>query len=84
MKLNNDDKIHGIMIEMPLPKHLHPYSIFSTINPIKDVDGLTAYNIGALTQYGHYKDESHFISDLVLFNIIRIFIFLVHHYRVYI
>ena len=43
-KLNNDKKIHGIIIQLPLPKHFDRDSLISCINPMKDVDGLTDEN----------------------------------------
>ncbi|MBL0386504.1 bifunctional 5,10-methylenetetrahydrofolate dehydrogenase/5,10-methenyltetrahydrofolate cyclohydrolase [Tumebacillus sp. ITR2] len=44
-KLNQAPDIHGIMLELPLPKHLNKQRIISAINPIKDVDGLTQTNL---------------------------------------
>ncbi len=49
IQLNNDDNIHGIIVQLPLPKHLDSQKIINLINPIKDVDGLTSTNIGNLT-----------------------------------
>lgn len=46
--LNNDDTIDGIIVQMPLPKHLNTNAIQNTISPNKDVDGLTFYNAGKL------------------------------------
>lgn len=43
--LNNDDKIHGIIVQMPLPKDFNDDEIIEEINPKKDVDGLTAKNL---------------------------------------
>jgi len=40
-KLNEDTKIHGIMVQLPLPFHLNPDEILQVIAPEKDVDGLT-------------------------------------------
>ena len=45
-KWNNDNSIHGILVQLPLPKHIDKNKILNAINPIKDVDGLTAYNSG--------------------------------------
>ena len=47
--LNKDDSVHGILIQLPLPKQLDEFSTISRISPIKDVDGLTPYNIGLLS-----------------------------------
>ena len=46
--LNKDDSVHGILIQLPLPKQLDEFSTTSRISPIKDVDGLTPYNAGLL------------------------------------
>ena len=47
-KLNKDDSIDGIIVQMPLPKHLDTELIQNTISPLKDVDGLTYINAGKL------------------------------------
>ena len=47
-KLNNDDSIDGIIVQMPLPSHLDTELIQNTIDPLKDVDGLTYLNTGKL------------------------------------
>ncbi|AEF17218.1 Bifunctional protein folD [Thermoanaerobacterium xylanolyticum LX-11] len=47
-ELNTDDSIHGIMIEMPLPKSYDAQRIYDLINPIKDVDCISTYNMGRL------------------------------------
>ncbi len=46
--LNNDPAVHGILIQLPLPSHIHEFDILTSLNPLKDVDGLTPYNIGML------------------------------------
>lgn len=48
--LNLDDEVDGIIVQMPLPKHLDPIKILNTISPEKDVDGLTFINSGKLLQ----------------------------------
>ncbi|MEM2144215.1 MAG: bifunctional methylenetetrahydrofolate dehydrogenase/methenyltetrahydrofolate cyclohydrolase FolD [Candidatus Jordarchaeaceae archaeon] len=47
-RLNNDNKIHGILVQLPLPKHLDENRIISAISPEKDVDGLHPVNAGRL------------------------------------
>jgi len=47
--LNNDDKIHGILVQLPLPNNIDEFTTTSRISPIKDVDGLTPHNAGLLT-----------------------------------
>lgn len=46
--LNKDDSVHGIMMQVPLPKHLDETIIIEHISPDKDVDSLTDTNIGRL------------------------------------
>ena len=46
MALNKNDKIHGIIVQLPLPKYLDKTMILQAINPLKDVDGLTSLNLG--------------------------------------
>ncbi len=47
--LNNDDTIHGILVQLPLPGHLDEQVVTQAINPSKDVDGFHFINIGKLT-----------------------------------
>jgi len=47
-ELNHDKHIHGILVQLPLPKHLDPVAIIEKIDPRKDVDGLHPWNIGRL------------------------------------
>ncbi len=47
--LNADDSVHGILVQLPLPKQLGEFETTSRISPIKDVDGLTPYNAGLLS-----------------------------------
>lgn len=46
--LNEDTNINGILIQLPLPKHLNQQKILEAIEPIKDVDGFTSYNFGRI------------------------------------
>jgi len=46
--LNSDDKVHGILVQLPLPHHINVFKVIDSIKPEKDVDGLTAYNAGML------------------------------------
>lgn len=48
-ELNRDDAIHGILVQLPLPKHLDEQIITQAISPSKDVDGFHFINIGKLT-----------------------------------
>lgn len=47
-KLNDDDSVHGILVQLPLPKHLNEFNTTTQILPEKDVDGLTPPNVGLL------------------------------------
>ncbi len=49
-ELNQDDSVHGILLQLPLPQHLSNEHLLNCIDPKKDVDGLTAYNLGRLLQ----------------------------------
>lgn len=45
-KLNNDDKIHGILCQLPLPRHLNEKAVINAISPAKDVDAFHPQNVG--------------------------------------
>ena len=47
-KLNNDDKIHGILVQLPLPKGLDEKAVINTIRPEKDVDAFHPSNVGKI------------------------------------
>tara|TARA_B100001758_G_scaffold4521_1_gene3590 strand:- start:15 stop:887 length:873 start_codon:yes stop_codon:yes gene_type:complete len=47
-ELNQDSSVHGILVQLPLPKHLSEFETTSRISPLKDVDGLTPHNAGLL------------------------------------
>ena len=47
-RLNADPEVHGILVHLPLPKHLDSESVIAAISPDKDVDGLTVVNAGRL------------------------------------
>jgi methylenetetrahydrofolate dehydrogenase (NADP+)/methenyltetrahydrofolate cyclohydrolase len=47
-ELNADQVIHGILVQLPLPKHIHTDKIIAAIDPQKDVDGFHPYNVGGL------------------------------------
>ena len=55
-QLNSDDSVDGILVQMPLPKHISENNIMEHISPKKDVDGLNPYNIGRL----YLKEEGLF------------------------
>jgi len=47
-RLNADPAIHGILVQMPLPKHMQPDAVIRRIHPAKDVDGFHPVNVGKL------------------------------------
>ncbi|CAI3250168.1 bifunctional methylenetetrahydrofolate dehydrogenase/methenyltetrahydrofolate cyclohydrolase [Enterococcus cecorum] len=47
-ELNHDDKVHGILVQLPLPKHINEDLVLDTIDPAKDVDGFHPMNLGNL------------------------------------
>jgi methylenetetrahydrofolate dehydrogenase (NADP+)/methenyltetrahydrofolate cyclohydrolase len=47
-KLNNDDKVNGILVQLPLPKQIDEEKVIQAIAPQKDVDGFNEKNVGAL------------------------------------
>ncbi|MDY6011800.1 bifunctional 5,10-methylenetetrahydrofolate dehydrogenase/5,10-methenyltetrahydrofolate cyclohydrolase [Clostridium sp.] len=47
-RLNNDESIHGIMIQLPMPKHIDEKKVINLISPKKDIDCLTYENVGKL------------------------------------
>ena len=49
-ELNADPKIHGILVQLPLPKHFDADAVLEAIAPTKDVDGFRAENVGSLMQ----------------------------------
>ena len=46
--LNNDEKIHGILVQLPLPKHINEDRVISAISPLKDVDGFHPESVGKM------------------------------------
>ena len=55
---NADDSIHGILVQAPLPHQMDEREVFNSVNPLKDVDGFNATNLGKLCQ----EVEDGFIS----------------------
>ena len=53
-RLNADDKIHGILVQLPLPKHLNEEAILLRIDPKKDVDAFHPYNVGRIMIGNHH------------------------------
>lgn len=53
-RLNNDPKIHGILVQLPLPRHLDEGAVIAAISPDKDVDAFHAENVGKI-MLGNYR-----------------------------
>ena len=49
-RLNNDPKIHGILVQLPLPDHINETKVLRAVTPLKDVDGFHPYNVGLLVE----------------------------------
>ncbi len=72
--LNNDERIDGILVQLPLPEHIDEAQILEAISPAKDVDGFHPYNVGRLvtghpvfqpcTPYGVMKMFEHIGVEL--------------------
>ncbi len=73
-ELNNDPRIHGILVQLPLPDHIDESKVLESISPDKDADGFHPYNVGRLvtgnplyqpcTPYGIMKMLEHTGVDL--------------------
>jgi methylenetetrahydrofolate dehydrogenase (NADP+)/methenyltetrahydrofolate cyclohydrolase len=47
-RLNDDDGVHGILVQLPLPKHIDTAQVLLAVDPAKDVDGFHPFNVGRL------------------------------------
>ena len=56
-KLNGQDNVNGILVQLPLPKHIHEQTILDSIDPNKDADGFHPLNVGKLSIASH-NDEN--------------------------
>jgi methylenetetrahydrofolate dehydrogenase (NADP+) / methenyltetrahydrofolate cyclohydrolase len=52
LALDDDEEVHGILVQLPLPKHLDSRKVLAAVSPAKDVDAFHALNLGALLE-GH-------------------------------
>ncbi|HEY5897664.1 MAG TPA: tetrahydrofolate dehydrogenase/cyclohydrolase catalytic domain-containing protein, partial [Burkholderiales bacterium] len=48
LQLNDDDDVHGVLVQLPLPKHIDAAKVQEAVSPAKDVDAFHAANLGAL------------------------------------
>jgi len=51
-ELNADDRVDGILVQLPLPRHIDPQRVIVAVDPAKDVDGFHPYNVGLLWSGG--------------------------------
>jgi methylenetetrahydrofolate dehydrogenase (NADP+) / methenyltetrahydrofolate cyclohydrolase len=54
-KLNADDRVDGILVQLPLPKHIDPQRVIDVVDPAKDVDGFHPDNVGLLWSGGRVR-----------------------------
>lgn len=57
-ELNSDEMVHGILVQLPLPKQVYAPEVIKAICPRKDVDGFTAYNLGKMFLSSEFEDLS--------------------------
>ena len=55
--LNNLNNVHGILVQLPLPKHIHEQTILDSIHPNKDADGFHPVNVGKLSIASHNSEN---------------------------
>ncbi|AVP87591.1 bifunctional 5,10-methylene-tetrahydrofolate dehydrogenase/ 5,10-methylene-tetrahydrofolate [Candidatus Phycorickettsia trachydisci] len=67
-ELNIDPKVHGIIVQLPVPLHLNVQEIFNTIHPAKDVDGLNPINIGKLYSAPRVHISNDFNYEYTLYD----------------
>jgi len=66
-QLNNDKSVDGIMVQLPMPKHINESEVLESILPSKDVDGLTSTNLGKL-----FKNDSSAIAPATAKGVIKL------------
>ena len=68
IKLNNDERVHGILVQMPLPSHINTNRIQNAVLPEKDIDGLCDENAGRLF---HAKDGLYPCTPLGIMELLK-------------
>ena len=73
-RLNADPKVHGILVQLPLPRQIHEAAIIQAVHPLKDIDGFSPENLGLLTagQPRYLPCTPHGVQQLLLRNSIRV------------
>src|SRR5438132_1025210 len=71
-QLNADPKVHGILVQLPLPRQIAEAAIIQSVHPLKDVDGFSPENLGLLTagQPRYLPPTPHGVQQLLLRNAI--------------
>jgi methylenetetrahydrofolate dehydrogenase (NADP+) / methenyltetrahydrofolate cyclohydrolase len=69
-KLNADPEVHGILVQLPLPKQIDESAVLRAVSPLKDVDGFSPENLGLLTsgQARYLPCTPHGVQQLLLRN----------------
>jgi len=68
-RLNHDPKVHGFLVQMPLPKHIDPNKVIERIDPRKDVDAFHPINVGKMLigeEDGFLPATPHGVQELLL------------------
>ncbi|MBI5754079.1 bifunctional 5,10-methylenetetrahydrofolate dehydrogenase/5,10-methenyltetrahydrofolate cyclohydrolase [Candidatus Peregrinibacteria bacterium] len=73
-ELNRDETVHGILVQLPLPKQVYVPDVIRAIEPKKDVDGFTAYNLGKM----FLSTEFEYLPPCTPEGVIRI----LEHYKI--
>ena len=60
-ELNRDDRVHGILIQLPLPEHLDERAVLQEVDPRKDVDGFHPVNLGKLLSAKYWRELPPFV-----------------------
>jgi len=73
-KFNRDPKIHGILVQLPLPKHINEDEVLLAIDPAKDVDGFHPVNVGRMVvgQEAYLPCTPHGVVQLLLRNGVKL------------
>ena len=54
--LNEDERVSGILVQMPLPTYMSPQTVFDEIRVDKDVDGVNSFNVAGIICLSHYVE----------------------------
>lgn len=73
-ELNEDENVHGILVQLPLPENVYAPDVIRAIEPKKDVDGFTAYNLGKM----FISPDFEHLAPCTPLGVIRLF----EHYKI--